>query len=113
MTTDREQMSIVWHPGFVGGEATIGSSRLTASTPASCVWAGDTPADVADWYEIHTAQVELSCWWIALHDPHPRGWKRQARKAWREWAEAWGLWAWSSNPNENFPHPGPPAKEGA
>lgn len=104
--------TIVWRPGRMGGEATIGQSRLTANTLAGFVWAGDSVEFTAESYEVPTFAVELSCWWVALHHPAPNQWQRQARKAWRKWALVWGDWAWlRSAPDDKYPHPGPPCSD--
>ena len=99
---------IVWHPGRMGGQATIGESRLTASTLAGMVWIGDSVGGVAAAYDVPVYAVELSCWWLALHHPHPPAWARRAARTWHKWAIAWGYSAWHRSPNDNYPHPGPP-----
>jgi len=73
---------IVWHPGRMGGQATIGESRLTASTLAGHVWAGDSVESVAEAFEVPVHAVELSCWWLALHEPVPEAWMSYPRWAW-------------------------------
>jgi uncharacterized protein (DUF433 family) len=99
---------IRWHPGRRSGQATLGSSGLIADTLASLVWAGDDVGEIAADYEVPVFAVELSCWWVALHQPgRLYAWQRQARRAWRLWAAEWGVWAWHSE-RDPATHPGRP-----
>jgi uncharacterized protein (DUF433 family) len=99
---------IVWRPGRMSGQATIGESRLTASTLAGFVWAGDSVEETAEAYEVPPFAVELSCWWLTLHEPHIETWMFAPRRAWLKWALQWGDHAWCTRPNANHTHPGPP-----
>lgn len=103
--------SIVWHPGRVGGEATVGQSGIIASTLAGLAWAGDSVESIAENYGVPVFAVELSCWWVSLHHPAPCAWERRAGKAWRKWAIAWGDWAWDPTNDEKFLHPGAPCSD--
>ena len=102
---------IVWHPGRMSGDATIGHSRLTAVTLAGLVWAGDSIESIAEAYEVPTFSVELSCWWVALHHPNPCAWERRAGRKWRKWAQEWSYWAWHDRNTDSALYPDPPAAE--
>jgi uncharacterized protein (DUF433 family) len=60
---------VVWHPGRMGGEPTIGETRVTVENLAGRVWAGDDPAGVAADFELDRYDVQLACWWMVCHAP--------------------------------------------
>lgn len=110
--TERLHLEIVWHPGRVGGAPTVGHSRITAENLAGQVWAGDDIKQLAEDLELTTVQVELACWWLALHSDrtvYRQRWHQRARREWEAWATAWGMWAWTRD--GRHPHPGPPGAE--
>lgn len=83
-------LRVVHMPGRMGGEATIGDTRIDCHTIAGRVWAGDTVADLAEDFGLTRDQVRLACWWMVEHClPLDVRWVREAKNAWRAWAERW------------------------
>ena len=90
---------VVWHPGRMGGEPTIGETRITVENLAGRVWAGDDPAGVAEDFELDRYDVQLACWWMVCHAPRHVfrfKWHRTMRAEWAAWAKEWHTLAWRS-----------------
>jgi uncharacterized protein (DUF433 family) len=90
---------VIWHPGRMGGEPTLGDTRVTVENLAGRVWAGDIPFDVATDFDLNVYDVQLACWWMVEHAPRHKfrlAWHKQCRKMWADWSVEWHNLAWSS-----------------
>lgn len=89
LPTPTADLRVVHMPGRMGGEATIGDTRITCRNVAGRVWAGETVADLADDFGITRDQVRLACWWLIEHAVENDDWEWMARETWEAWAERW------------------------
>lgn len=83
------ELRVVHMPGRMGGDATIGDTRITCRDVAGMVWAGDTVADLAEDFGLTRDQVRLACWWLVEHAVQHDDWEGMAWEAWEAWAEQW------------------------
>lgn len=83
------ELRVVHMPGRMGGDATIGDTRITCRWIAGMVWAGDTVADLADVFALRADEVRLACWWLVEHAIPYDEWEWMAQDAWRAWSERW------------------------
>lgn len=80
---------IVCHPGRMGGNPTIGHSRLPVDAVASTYWHYGFDEVLAMWDYLTEDDVMVCCWYQARHGT--RTW----RQRWKEWltdneAALWG-----------------------
>ena len=98
-----EDGTLMIHPGYQFGAVCVGSSRVTASTVAGSVFAGDSVDSVAEDYDLTRLQVLTACWWwVQRAVESSRHTKAQTRliDVWGQWASdaGWRLGGYSSEP---------------
>ena len=99
-----ERPCVVWHPGRMGGQPTIGHLRLTVACVCSRLVAGD-PVDATAYDFALTRADVLTCAWWAVTQANKTWWNvhlmrssRPVRDLWVQWADdhemdLWhGLW---------------------
>ena len=103
------ELRVVHMPGRMGGEATIGDSRIDCRAIAGMVWAGDTVDGLAQAYGLEPDEVRLACWWLVEHAVPRDDWESQAWVYWYPWAKYWGALPLGEGARTGDPIPEPTA----
>lgn len=88
-TCDRKETAIVVHPGRMGGQPTIGHSRLTADLIASSYWDLGYDETIYLWDYLDRDDVLVACWYQARFGP------RKWRQRWKDWLDVADIALWS------------------
>lgn len=98
-TCDRHETVIVAHPGRMGGQPTIGHSRLTAELIASTYWRLGIDEVFAMWDYLDRADVLVACWYQTRFGT--RTWRRR----WSDWLDVADMALWSPGSYDEIPLP--------
>lgn len=90
-TCDRNETVIVVHPGRMGGEPTIGHSRLPAEMIARTYWQLGFDEVLRMWDYLDKDDVLIACWFQA------RFGTRSQRARWKDWLSGADMALWSGD----------------
>ena len=98
-TCDRDEPVIVVHPGRMGGQPTVGHSRLTADLIASSYWQVGYDETIKCWPHLDRDDVLVACWFQARYGT--RTWRRR----WKKWLDVADMALWSPSTYGECPLP--------